>query len=140
MMFSVAVGKKAGQADDLQLWADLDQRIQLGRKGCVQLVLALKEFTRTAGHGMAEDPLPPRIQSISIWLDRALHYVFRCLTIQELQDSWHNEPRAFKRILHKCLGTLAPDFKKPPSAAARQGHSQQRRGFARYGQLGERCR
>lgn len=26
MMFSVAVGKKAGQADDLQLWADLDQR------------------------------------------------------------------------------------------------------------------
>lgn len=35
--------------------------IQLGRKGCVQLVLALKEFTRTAGHGMAEDPLPVRL-------------------------------------------------------------------------------
>jgi hypothetical protein len=35
--------------------------ILLGRKGHVLLVLALKEFTRTAGHGMTEDPLPVRL-------------------------------------------------------------------------------
>ena len=34
---------------------------KLGRKGCVLHVLALKDFTGTAGHGMAEDPLPVRL-------------------------------------------------------------------------------